>query len=571
MTALLTDNLPLLAGAPNGIKKLRELILELAVRGKLVEQDASDEPASELLKRIAADKARLVVEGKIKKQKPLEEISEEELPYSAPSAWEWVRLDALLTKIGAGSTPLGGKQAYVNEGVKFLRSQNVWNEGLYLDDVAMISEATHQKMQGTHVGAGDLLFNITGASIGRCAVVPDDFDTGNVSQHVTIIRPLAKDLKRFLHMVLISPLLQQTVMDVQVGVSREGLSIGKLAQFVIPFPPQAEQHRIVAKVDELMALCDRLETQQADATSAHAQLVQALLGSLTQAGAATEFAANWQRLAEHFHTLFSTEPSIDALKQALLQLAVMGKLVPQDPSDEPASELLKCIQAEKHRLVAEGKMKKPKPAVEITDEELSFELPSGWCLARLETIAQVGTGATPLRSNPKYFSPGTINWITSGETSQDYISETEQKVSPLALTETNLTVYPPHTLIIAMYGQGKTRGQIAELLISACTNQACAAIELLDQDHSHRWYVKYFFIKSYDDIRSLAAGGAQPNLNVGKIKDTVIPLPPLAEQHRIVAKLDQLMALCDQLKTQLSQARQLNQQLASTLVEQAVA
>lgn len=368
MTALLTDNLPLLAGAPNGIKKLRELILELAVRGKLVPQDPNDEPASELLKRIAEQKARLVAESKIRKQKPLAKIADQEKPFVIPTDWEWVRLDSLLQKIGAGSTPLGGKQAYVAKGVKFLRSQNVWNEGLRLNDVAFIPEATHQKMSGTHVEAGDLLFNITGASIGRCAAVPSNFDTGNVSQHVTIIRPVSSNTQPFLHVVLVSQLVQQTVMDVQVGVSREGLSIGKLSQFLIPFPPEAEQHRIVAKVDELMALCDRLEARQADADSAHAQLVQTLLDSLTQARDAEDFAQSWQRLAEHFHTLFITESSIDALKQNLLQLAVMGKLVPQDPNDEPASELLKRIAKEKSRLLAEGEIKKQKPIIEISDE-----------------------------------------------------------------------------------------------------------------------------------------------------------------------------------------------------------
>lgn len=575
MTTLLTDNLPLLAGAPNGIKKLRELILELAVCGKLVEQDASDEPASELLKRIAAEKTRLVAEGKIKKQKPLAEISEDELPYSAPSAWEWVRLDALLTKIGAGSTPLGGKQAYVNEGVKFLRSQNVWNEGLYLDDVAMISEATHQKMQGTHVGASDLLFNITGASIGRCAVVPDDFDTGNVSQHVTIIRPLAKDLKRFLHLVLISPLLQQTVMDVQVGVSREGLSIGKLAQFVIPFPPEAEQHRIVAKVDELMALCDRLEAQQADAASAHAQLVQALLGSLTQASDATEFAANWQRLAEHFHSLFSTEPSIDALKQTLLQLAVMGKLVPQDPTDEPASELLKRIQAEKHRLVAEGKLKKQKPLAPIDEDEKPYELPPQWQWSRLGShVIESGAGwspsCEPRRRDGKEWGVLKVSAVSWGL----YRPE-ENKALPAGLDPR-----PEHE--VAEGDFLVSRANTAELVArSVVVENTPVNLMLSDKivrlkltSLCDRRYVNFVnsstFAREYYGRVAAGTSSSMKNVSREQILSLLIPLPPLAEQHRIVAKLDQLMALCDQLKTQLSQARQLNGQLASTLVERAL-
>ena len=197
------------SGNVYGIKKLRELILELAVRGKLVPQDPNDEPASELLKRIQAEKAKLIAEGKIKKYKPLAPITEEEKPFDLPVGWEWVRLNELLSKIGAGSTPLGGKQVYVKEGIPFLRSQNVWNGGLNLDDVAYITTETHQKMSGTHVMNSDLLFNITGGSIGRCAIVHDTFDTGNVSQHVVIIRPISKKILQFLHFVLISNLIFQ--------------------------------------------------------------------------------------------------------------------------------------------------------------------------------------------------------------------------------------------------------------------------------------------------------------------------------------------------------------------------
>jgi type I restriction enzyme S subunit len=182
----------------------------------------------------------------------------------------------------------------------------------------------------------------------------------------------------------------------------------------------------------------------------------------------------------------------------------------------------------------------------------------------------VGTGATPLRSKPEYFSPAEISWVNSGETSNSHIYKTEQYVSPLALKETNLTVYPKGSLIIAMYGQGKTRGQITELMIEACTNQACAAISLYSSDALHRKYVKLFFEKIYDEIRELAAGGAQPNLNLSKVKETFISLPPLAEQHRIVAKVDELMALCDQLKSRITEASRLQQKLADVLVEQAI-
>ncbi|MCP3749006.1 restriction endonuclease subunit S [Pseudomonas sp. SBB6] len=566
MTALLTDNLPLLAGAPNGIKKLRELILELAVRGKLVPQDPSDEPASEILKRIAAEKEQLVAEGKLKKQKPLAEIANEERPFELPAGWEWSQLGRISSDVQYGFTASANHQG--GEPL-LLRITDIQNDGVNWDNVPGC-DISPSEITGYELKDGDIVIARTGGTIGKSYLVSGLIHSAVFASYLIRIGRLDSIYPDFTKVFLGSQFYWKQLYANSMGTGQPNVNGTALKGLLIPLAPMEEQHRIVAKVDELMALCDCLEAQQADAGNAHAQLVQALLGSLTQASDAAGFATNWQRLVEHFQTLFITEHSIDALKQTILQLAVMGKLVPQEPCDEPASELLKRVSEEKARLVAEGKLKKQRPPAQITETEKSFELPENWEWVRLEEIAQVGTGATPLRTNPKYFAPATINWVTSGETSQDYIHESEQKVSPLALTETNLTVYPPHTLIIAMYGQGKTRGQISELLIDACTNQACAAIQLLDQDESHRRFVKYFFVKSYDDIRLLAAGGAQPNLNLGKIKDTVLPLPPVIEQHRIVAKVDRLMILCDQLKTRLTQARQLNEQLASTLVERAL-
>lgn len=255
----ISENFDLLFTTEYSIDQLKQTILQLAVMGKLVKQDPNDEPASELLKQITEEKAKLIKEGKIKKSKPLLEISNEEKQYEIPHNWVWARLDSLTSKIGAGSTPKGGKEVYVDLGIPFLRSQNVWNDGLALDDVAFISEGTHEKMSGTHVQANDLLFNITGGSIGRCALVATDFETANVSQHVTIVRSIDKDLAPFLHLVLRSSYIQKLVMDVQVGVSREGLSIGKLSQFLIPLPSLTEQKRIIKKVEILNSIIDSLQ------------------------------------------------------------------------------------------------------------------------------------------------------------------------------------------------------------------------------------------------------------------------------------------------------------------------
>jgi len=248
----------------------------------------------------------------------------------------------------------------------------------------------------------------------------------------------------------------------------------------------------------------------------------------------------------------------------------MGKLVPQDPNDEPASALLKKIAEDKAQLVKEKKIKIQKPLPPINKEEKPFELPEGWEWSRISSISNVGTGATPSRTNYSYFNPPEVNWVTSGETGGDFVEDTKEKVSWAAVQETNISVYPPGTLIVAMYGQGKTRGQITELLKPAGTNQACAAIKLIDPDEQHRKYIKLFFVKAYDEIRKLSAGGAQPNLNVGKVSLTVIPVPPIAEQHRIVIKVNELMILCDTILERIKAAQTTQLNLTDAIAEQAL-
>lgn len=241
------------------ISLLRNEILSLAVKGKLVPQDDSDEPASVLLERVREEKDRLIKEKKIKKEKPLLKISDDEIPYELPKGWEWIRLGSITDKLGAGSTPSGGSKVYTDEGIKFIRSQNVYNDGLRTTDIAYIPVEINEKMKGSIVVPGDILLNITGGSIGRSCLVDNKFDIGNVNQHVSIVRLVDKDMSEYIHSVIISPYIQQRIMDVQVGVSREGLSMTKLSQFLIPVPPLNEQKAIVEKVDRLMKVCDELE------------------------------------------------------------------------------------------------------------------------------------------------------------------------------------------------------------------------------------------------------------------------------------------------------------------------
>jgi type I restriction enzyme, S subunit len=265
----------------NSVKKLREAILQLAVQGKLTakwrEVNPEIEPASELLKRIEAEKKQLIKEKKIKKEAPLPAITKDEVTYDLPKGWVWCRMGQIAEKLGAGSTPSGGKTAYVEQGIMFFRSQNIYNQYLKLEDVALIPESTHEKMSGTKVQPKDILLNITGGSIGRCAFIPDDFTTANVSQHVAIVRMIELETSRYIHQFIISPGFQDRIMDVQVGVSREGLSMAKLKMFPTPLPPLEEQKAIVEQVNSLMALCDELEQQIEISHTQVEQLMQSCL------------------------------------------------------------------------------------------------------------------------------------------------------------------------------------------------------------------------------------------------------------------------------------------------------
>lgn len=263
------------------VKKLKQSILQEAIQGKLTAdwraQNPDTEPASELLNRIKAEKVQLVKDKKIKKEKPLPPITEDVIPFEIPEGWVWCRLGEICSKTGSGSTPKGGKAAYPSSGVKFLRSQNIYDDGLRYEGMVYIYEDTHEKMKGTKVQAEDLLLNITGGSIGRCCIVPENFDTGNINQHVAIIRTLYPYIGYFLHHVICSPYFQNMIVEVQTGAGREGLPKNKMDNIIIALPPKEEQKAIVQKVEVLMQKCTALEEEIKSSEANANMLMQAVL------------------------------------------------------------------------------------------------------------------------------------------------------------------------------------------------------------------------------------------------------------------------------------------------------
>jgi type I restriction enzyme S subunit len=556
----LVRHFDLIAQAPGGVARLRELILTLAVQGKLVPQDASDEPASELLKKIRAEKDRLIADGKIKQDKPLAEIADEEKPFDLPTGWEWARIPEITHGLGQGEPT--ASFSYIDVAA----IDNA--KGRIAQEVQVLEASDAPSRARKNVAQGTVIYSTVRPYLKNIAVVEYEYVPRAIaSTAFAVMHPHTGVLSKYLLHYLRSEPFTEFVNSKAVGVAYPAINDANFFQGVIALPPAAEQSRIVTRVEELMQVCDALEASGQLEAQQHAQLAGTLLGTLTQSETPEALADNWQRIATHFDVLLDRPEAVDALEQTILQLAVRGLLVPQDPTDEPASALLQKIRTEKDHLIAQGKIKRDKPLPPITDEEKPFELPQGWEWVAIDSLAAVGTGTTPSRDNAAFFDDGVIPWVTSGETGQPFIRQTEQHVTDAALTQTSLTIYPVGTLVVAMYGQGKTRGQISELCIPATTNQACAAIVLVEPSMAHKDYVKLVFEKSYDEIRELSAGGAQPNLNVGKVKTTLIPLPPLGEQSRIVTRVNELRSLCVDLRQKIQTSHKVQGRLAMALTD----
>lgn len=544
-----------------GIKKLRELILELAVRGKLVPQDPSDEPASVLLERIAAEKADLMKDGKIKKSKPLPDIDEHEKLFDLPQGWEWSRLGA----ISETNTGYAFKSSeYKSDGIFVLRVTNI-NQDSTIDtaDAKYISKsAAETTYKNFKLSVGDVLLVMVGGSLGKIGIVSTEVLPAVLNQNIwkfKIFGNLPKDF--FIYGIRYINKKQIVITSSTHGHLSQGDYLSKL----FPLPPLAEQYRIISKVDELMLLCDQLEQQTETSIDAHATLVEVLLATLTDSADANELAQNWARVSEHFATLFTTEQSIEALKQTLLQLAVMGKLVPQDPNDEPAAVLLEKIAAEKEQLIKDKKIKKEKPLPPIGDDEKPFELPQGWEWVRVGDTGVCVTGRTPKTSNPVFFN-GEIPFIGPGQiTKSGEILDSDNTLTKEGLEHSTEAI----TGDILMVCIGGSIGKAAISNAQIAFNQQINSVRPLLMSNEF-----LFFSMTTDDFHQRliekSTGSATPIINKGKWETLLVSVSPLAEQYRIVEKLNELMQMCDQLKDKLQQSQETQVQLTDALIDQAL-
>ena len=554
MTAeILIENFETLADAPNGIPKLRELILQLAVQGKLVPQDPKDEPASVLLEKIRKEKERLIAEKKIRKSDPLPEIDPEEYLYELPTSWKWARLDDIADyngRINADPEEIAPETWVLDLEDIEKDTSIIINRAIYAQRQSKSTKSTFCK--------GDVLYGKLRPYLNKVVVADKD---GVCTTEIVPIVPFSGIYPHFLKILLKAPAFIAYVNALSYGVKMPRLGTEDAKKSIHGIPPSKEQQRIVAKVDQPMALCDELERKQSEKNTLRLALNDSALTHLIEAEP-KQFALHWNRIKDNFDMLYDTPETVGKLRQAILQLAVQGKLVPQDSKDEPASVLLEKIRKEKERLIAEKKIKKGDSLPAIKAEEYPYELPRGWEWCRLGEIQQFTNGYTFQSS--EYQSTG-IGIVRIGDIQNGSIDKSTMKfVSTRFMKELDSKFrIEPGDMLIAM--SGATTGKVGfnNTDETFLLNQRVGKIEPYFVDSM---FVYFNLVTRIEENLSISSGSAIPNLSTEQINSIVLGLPSLAEQQRIVAKVDQLMALCEEMEKQLAAAEEVNGALLESVV-----
>lgn len=563
MNLALLNNLELVSTSKDGVKKIRQLILDLAVRGKLVPQDPNDEPASELLKKIQSEKQKLIAEGKIKKDKPLPPVTKEEKPFDLPKGWEWARLGLTGNIFNGNSINENVKQTLYSKNIKgypYIATKDV-GYGLTQLDYENGIKIPHSETKFKIATKDTILICSEGGSAGKkIGIANQDICFGNKLYANKLWSEL--DPKYFLYLYQ-SQIFYSAFRSRMTGIIG-GISINEFNNICIPIPPKNEQIKISHQLDELMKICDELENQQIQSEQTHKTLLKTFLGVLSNSQSPKEFQENWKRIEENFDTLFTTEESIDELKKTILQLAVMGKLVPQDPNDEPASELLKKIQSEKQKLITEGKIKKEKPLPPITDEDKPFNLPDAWEWVKIGNyVLQTDYGTSEKSYN-----------ITEGVRvlGMGHIQDGKVVLDNCKRVRSNAEGLPELFLKNKdlLYNRTNSAELVGKTGIYTGKDDAFTfasyLIRLSPSTLSNPIYLNLvmnsWLFRETQVVPHLKQQCGQANVNGTILKNMIVQIPPVAEQNRIVAKVDELISLCDTLKSKITESKNIQNQMS---------
>ena len=550
-----------IADAPDAIARLRRFILDLAVRGKLVAQDLSDEPASELLKRIRKEKAALVAAGQMKRAEAVVDLSASEHNLPLPHGWTVTDLQSVCLSVTDGDHLPPPK---AETGIPFLVIGNVRSQRIDFAGSRFVASQYYDALDPIRrPRSGDLLYTLVG-SYGIPVIVRDD-QPFCVQRHIGILRPSSLIDVNFLARAMESRFAFDQATACATGIAQKTVPLSGLRKLMLPLPPLAEQHRIVAKVDELMALCDRLEAARGSREATRDRLTAASLARLNVPDPAT-FHDHARFALDALPALTTRPDQIKHLRQTILNLAVRGKLVPQAPNDEPASELLRRIAKEKGR--------SRHPVVAIDPEGEPYTLPDTWKWAALDQLIISGpqNGISPKPTNrddaPKAI---TLTATTSGVFNPIHFKHVEAKIP----TDSEFWLKNGDLL----FQRGNTREYVGMAAVYQGPPNTFLFPDLIIKvrisvNLSTRFAHMAAISPPARAFLSANASGAQatmPKINQTTLISLPMPIPPLAEQHRIVAKVDALMALCDRLEASLTATAATRRRLLDALLAEALA
>ncbi|SNV04131.1 Type I restriction enzyme EcoKI specificity protein [Megamonas hypermegale] len=490
--------------------KLRKSVLQSAIQGKLTEQLATDDKIEDLLKAIKEEKERLIKEKKIKKQKPLPEITEEEIPFEIPKNWRWVRLDNICIYLQRGKSPT---YSDIKKYPVVSQKCNQWS-GFTLEPAKYLSPEVLEKYSDErYLKKHDILINSTGlGTVGRVCLFKTDskYPIIVADSHVTVVRSTRLISEIYIKYFLSSPHIQDNIEDMCSGSTKQKeLALNTIKNLLIPLPSLAEQKRIVEKLDNVLADIDELK-------------------------------ANEEKLS----ILQKNFP--DKLKKSILQSAIQGNLTEQLATDDKVEDLLKAIKEEKERLIKEKKIKKQKPLPEITEEEIPFAIPENWKWVRLGEIGKIIGGGTPKTTNLEYWQNGKIAWITPADMKNvkgKYISYGKKYITLLGLEKSSAQLLPKGSIL---FSSRAPIGYVAIAKEEVSTNQGFKSVVPFSLNLS--LYLYYVLLGMVDIIKKLGTGTTFKEVSGSVVEKILVPLPPLAEQKRIVEKLDKLLADIEELK-----------------------
>jgi type I restriction enzyme S subunit len=554
-----------IAEAPDAISLLRKFVLDLAVRGKLVEQDPNDEPASALLEKIEAEKTKLIKAGQIKFNKPLLLVEGEQQRFEVPKHWKWVQIRTITTDRG---------QKVPDKLFSYIDVSSVDNvRGTVSSSQVLMPEEAPSRARKI-VCTGDLIYSCVRPYLLNVALIEQFEPEVIVSTAFAVLNGFGLTSMRYLWMVLRSPFFFDVVQEKMRGQAYPAINDRDFALLPIPLPPLAEQHRIVAKVDELMALCDELEAAQAKRETQRDHLVAATLHHLNNSDSApATFEETAHFYFNHLPRLTTRPEHIKQLRQTILTLAIQGKLVSQDPSESVLS-LLQDLCIGRKKIMSDLGLRSQALIPNTNTSKFPFKAPDSWEWLSVDDCFVVtgGIQKTPHRTPRNNAFP----YLGVANVYRGCIDLAEVKKFELNEGELNRYRLEPNDLLI-VEGNGSANE------VGRCAQWSGELPVCVHQNHIIRCRPGYPGISNFISLylnspigielmKQLAVTSAGLyNLSVGKIRNIRIPLPPLAEQHRIVARVDELLAVCDELEARLAAATDTRRALLEATLHEALA